>query len=182
MNTLEQIAELERKYLLQTYNRLRVGLLDGKLVCNPTVADQKTSLLNIVVAGSDEAIVMVEAGALEVSEETVVDALAFGHEQIKKIVAAIRELHAQVKPQKLAVTPPAFDEDLAREIEKIFGERLLAMLSTPRNIRSSRASVGFFGGGVQTTRLVVGPSGERIPPELVAFLLAFPHNCFCLGP
>ncbi len=112
---------------------VRVGLLDGKLVCNPTVADQKTSLLNIVVAGSDEAIVMVEAGALEVSEETVVDALAFGHEQIKKIVAAIRELHAQVKPQKLAVTPPAFDEDLAREIEKIFGERLHDALDTAKH-------------------------------------------------
>jgi polyribonucleotide nucleotidyltransferase len=111
---------------------VRVGLLDGKLVCNPTVADQKTSLLNIVVAGSDEAIVMVEAGALEVSEETVVDALAFGHEQIKKIVAAIRELHAQVKPQKLSVTPPAFDEDLAREIEKIFGERLHDALDTAK--------------------------------------------------
>jgi len=112
---------------------VRVGLLDGKLVCNPTVADQKTSLLNIVVAGSDEAIVMVEAGALEVSEETVVDALGFGHEQIKKIVAAIRELHAQVKPQKLAVTPPAFDEDLAREIEKIFGERLHDALDTAKH-------------------------------------------------
>jgi len=112
---------------------VRVGLLDGKLVCNPTVADQKTSLLNIVVAGSDEAIVMVEAGALEVSEETVVDALAFGHEQIKKIVAAIRELHAQVKPTKLSVTPPAFDEDLAREIEKIFGERLHDALDTAKH-------------------------------------------------
>ncbi len=111
---------------------VRVGLLDGKLVCNPTVAEQKTSLLNIVVAGSDEAIVMVEAGALEVSEETVVDALAFGHEQIKKIVAAIRELHAQVKPKKLTVTPPAFDEDLAREIEKIFGERLHDALDTAK--------------------------------------------------
>ncbi|MGA8073104.1 MAG: polyribonucleotide nucleotidyltransferase [Candidatus Acidiferrales bacterium] len=111
---------------------VRVGLLDGKLVCNPTVADQKTSLLNIVVAGSDEAIVMVEAGALEVSEETVVDALAFGHEQVKKIVGAIRELHAQVKPAKLAVTPPAFDEDLAREIEKIFGERLHDALDTAK--------------------------------------------------
>ncbi len=48
---------------------VRVGLLDGKLVCNPTVADQKKSLLNIVVAGSEEAIVMVEAGSLEVSED-----------------------------------------------------------------------------------------------------------------
>src|SRR5207248_4580635 len=75
---------------------VRVGLLNGQLVANPTVAEQKSSLLNIVIAGSDEAIVMVESGALEVSEETVVEALDFGHAQVKKIVAAIRELHAQL--------------------------------------------------------------------------------------
>ena len=69
---------------------VRVGLLDGQLVANPTVAEQKKSLLNIVIAGTEEAIVMVESGALEVSEETVVDALEFGHAQIKKIVAAIK--------------------------------------------------------------------------------------------
>ncbi len=111
---------------------VRVGLLDGKLVCNPTVAEQKTSLLNIIVAGSDEAIVMVEAGAFEVSEETVVDALAFGHEQIKKIVGAIRELYRLVNPTKQTVTPPAFDETLAREIEKSCGERLHDALDTAK--------------------------------------------------
>src|SRR6266704_377998 len=51
---------------------VRVGLLNGQLVANPTVAEQKTSLLNIVVAGTEDAIVMVEAGSLEVSEDTVV--------------------------------------------------------------------------------------------------------------
>jgi polyribonucleotide nucleotidyltransferase len=111
---------------------VRVGLIDGKLVCNPTVAEQKTSLMNIIIAGSDEAIVMVEAGALEVSEETVVDALAFGHEQIKKIVGAIRELYKLVNPTKQAVTPPAFDEALAREIEKSCGERLHDALDTAK--------------------------------------------------
>src|SRR5947209_12208718 len=60
---------------------VRVGLLNGQLVANPTVAEQKTSLLNIVVVGSEEAIVMVEAGALEVSEDTVADALDFAHTQ-----------------------------------------------------------------------------------------------------
>jgi polyribonucleotide nucleotidyltransferase len=111
---------------------VRVGLLEGKLVCNPTVAEQKTSLLNIVIAGSDEAIVMVEAGALEVSEETVVDALAFGHEQIKKIVAAIRELHDKMAPVKVTVEPPAFDEALARQIEQTYGERLHDALDTAK--------------------------------------------------
>ncbi len=111
---------------------VRVGLIDGKLVCNPTVAEQKTSLLNIVVAGSDDAIVMVEAGSLEVSEDTVTDALAFGHEQVRKIVAAIRELHAKVQPKKLTVEPPAFDEALAKAIEQKFGARLHDALDTAK--------------------------------------------------
>ncbi|MGC1686904.1 MAG: polyribonucleotide nucleotidyltransferase, partial [Candidatus Acidiferrales bacterium] len=111
---------------------VRVGLIDGKLVCNPTVADQKTSLLNIVVAGSDEAIVMVEAGSLEVSEDTVTDALAFGHEQVRKINAAIRELHAKVQPKKLAVALPPFDEALAKQIEQKFGARLHDSLDTAK--------------------------------------------------
>src|SRR6201997_1747350 len=80
---------------------VRVGLLKGQLVVNPTVAEQKTSLLNIVIAGSEEGIVMVESGSLEVSEDAVVDALEFGHAEIRKIIAAIRELHAQLKPKKV---------------------------------------------------------------------------------
>src|SRR5450432_2166206 len=97
---------------------VRIGLLDGQLVVNPTVAQQKTSLINIVVAGSDEGIVMVESGALEVSEEAVVDALEFGHAEVKKIVAAIRELHAQLKPKKVVVAPFPFDQALYADIEK----------------------------------------------------------------
>src|SRR4030088_3843204 len=56
---------------------VRVGLVEGKLVANPTVAEQKTSLLNIVVVASEDAIVMVEAGSVEVSEDAVADALQF---------------------------------------------------------------------------------------------------------
>jgi len=111
---------------------VRVGLLDGTLVVNPTVVEQKTSLLNIVVAGTEQAIVMVEAGALEVSEEAVTDALAFGHGEIKKIIGAIRELHAAVRPEKVAVIPPAFDESLAKEIETKYGERLHDALDTAK--------------------------------------------------
>src|SRR5574337_1076611 len=87
---------------------VRVGLLNGQLVANPTVAQQKTSMLNIVVAGSEDAIVMVEAGALEVAEDTVADALQFGHDQIRRIIAAIRELYAQVHPAKVVVPPLPF--------------------------------------------------------------------------
>jgi polyribonucleotide nucleotidyltransferase len=112
---------------------VRVGLLNGQLVANPTVAEQKTSLLNIVIAGSEEAIVMVEAGSLEVSEEAVVDALEFGHAQIKRIVAAIRELHGQLKPKKVVVEPLAFDEDLYKSIGKKYGERVHDALNTEKH-------------------------------------------------
>ena len=88
---------------------VRIGLLDGQLIANPTVAQQKKSLLNIVIAGTQEAIVMVESGALEVSEDTVADALEFGHAQIKKIVAAIHELHGQLKPKKVVVEEDQFN-------------------------------------------------------------------------
>jgi len=111
---------------------VRVGLLEGQLVANPTVAEQKKSLLNIVVAGSEEAIVMIEAGALEVSEDTIADALSFGHEQIRRIIAAIRELHAQVKPNKVAVPPIVFNEEVMKDIDKRFGERLHDALNTEK--------------------------------------------------
>jgi polyribonucleotide nucleotidyltransferase len=111
---------------------VRVGLLDGQLIANPTVAQQKKSLLNIVIAGTQEAIVMVESGALEVSEETVADALEFGHSQIKKIVAAIEELKGQLKPKKVVVEPLPFDEAIYKDLQKKYGERLHDALNTEK--------------------------------------------------
>ena len=112
---------------------VRVGLLNGQLVANPTVAEQKTSLLNIVVVGSEEAIVMVEAGALEVSEDTVADALDFAHAQIKRIITAIRELHAKINPRKVVVAPLPFDNALYAQIEKQYGGRLHDALDTAKH-------------------------------------------------
>src|ERR1700704_1145237 len=112
---------------------VRVGLVDGQLLINPTVADQKKSLMNIIIAGTDEAIVMVESGALEVSEEAVADALEFGHAQIKKIVAAIKELHAQIKPKKVVVAPLPFDEAIYKDLQKKYGDRLHDAVNTEKH-------------------------------------------------
>jgi len=112
---------------------VRVGLVNGQLVANPTVAEQKISLLNIVIAGSEDAIVMVESGAQEVSEDTVVEALEFGHAQIKKIVAAVKELHAQVKPVKVTVEPFPFDEKIYNELKKTIGAELKDALNTEKH-------------------------------------------------
>jgi len=112
---------------------VRVGLVNGQLVANPTVAEQKASLLNIVIAGSDEAIVMVESGALEVSEETVVEALEFGHSQVKKIVVAIRELHAQLNPKKVEVEPWPFDQSIYNSLKKTYGADLKDAMNTEKH-------------------------------------------------
>jgi polyribonucleotide nucleotidyltransferase len=111
---------------------VRVGLLEGKLVVNPTVAEQKVSLLNLIIAGSEDAIVMVEAGSLEVSEDAVVDALEFGHAEIRKIVAQIRELGNRVNAKKREVKPPEFDEALYAQIQAKHGEALRDALDTAK--------------------------------------------------
>jgi len=97
---------------------VRVGLLEGRLVTNPTYAEIKASLLNLIVAGSEEAVVMVEAAAKEVSEETVLDAIQHGHSEIRKIIAAEKELVRKLGIQKRQVTPPARDQALWAEIGK----------------------------------------------------------------
>src|SRR6516162_8124674 len=112
---------------------VRVGLLDGNLVANPTVAEQKTSKLNIVVAGTEKGIVMVEAGAFEVSEEKVAEALEFGHEQVKKIVSGIKQLHQQIKPTKVVAEPLPFDQAIYDTIKKTYGARLKDALDTEKH-------------------------------------------------
>ena len=97
---------------------VRVGLVDGQLVTNPTYAQTKTSILNLVVVGSDEAIVMVEGGAKEVSEATVIEAIQHAHLEIRKIVAAQKELFEKLGIQKREVTPPVRDEALYQEIRQ----------------------------------------------------------------
>ena len=112
---------------------VRVGMLEGKFVCNPTIAEQKVSQMNLIIAGSADAIVMVESGSLEVSEDTVADALQFGHGEIKKIVAAIKDLGARVGIKKLEVKPPAFDEALYKEIAAKYTDRLRDALDTEKH-------------------------------------------------
>jgi polyribonucleotide nucleotidyltransferase len=111
---------------------VRVGLLNGQLVANPTVAEQKTSRLNIVVAGTERGIVMVEAGALEVSEDTIIDALEFGHAEIRKIVAAINELAAKVGTKKVANPVVPFDEEIYKRVKSEFGSRIEDALDTSK--------------------------------------------------
>ena len=73
---------------------VRVGLIDGQFIVNPTYDEMRGGLVNIMVVGTADGIVMIESAAKEVKEETVVDAIEFGHTEVKKICAAINELRA----------------------------------------------------------------------------------------
>src|SRR5580698_4448462 len=114
---------------------VRIGSLEGKLVVNPSYADQKVSALNLIVAGSEEAIVMVESGTLEVSEDQMVEALDFAHGEIKKIIAAIKDLQRKVNPTKVAVTAPAFDESLYKELQTKYADKLRDALDTQKHAK-----------------------------------------------
>src|SRR2546422_5618403 len=97
---------------------VRVGLIEGRYYLNPTYAELKNSRLNLAVAGMEDGIVMVEAGANEVSEEIMVEALKFGHEAIKQIITLQKELYAKIQPKKMEVVPPAIDKIIAKKIEQ----------------------------------------------------------------
>ncbi len=112
---------------------VRVGLLDGNLVVNPSIAEQKTSKMNIIIAGAENGIVMVESGAFEVSEEQIAEALEFGHAQIKRIIAAIKELHAQLKPKKVEVAPLPFDKAIYDSLKKNYGAKLQDAVNTEKH-------------------------------------------------
>ncbi len=89
---------------------VRVGLVDGEFIINPTIAQQEVSELNLAVAGTRDAVLMVEAGALEVSEETMLNAIMCGHDAIKEIVAFQDKMVAEIGKPKREISvyqPPA---------------------------------------------------------------------------
>ena len=112
---------------------VRVGLIDGRFIANPTYTEMRDGLLNIMVVGTADAIVMIESGAKEVKEETVVDAIEFAHTEIKKICAAINELRSKVGKPKRKVTPPEFDDTYFKGLESQIGGRLSDALDTGKH-------------------------------------------------
>jgi polyribonucleotide nucleotidyltransferase len=115
---------------------IRVGLVNGGFVVNPTYSEMRDSLLNIMVVGTADGIVMIESGAREVKEETVVDAIDFAHTEIKKICATINELREKAGKPKRDVTPPEFDQTYYDRLKKKIGSDLSERLDTQRHVKS----------------------------------------------
>ncbi|MGP2526919.1 polyribonucleotide nucleotidyltransferase [Acidaminococcus sp. LBK-2] len=117
---------------------VRVGLIDGQFIVEPTVEQAKVSELNLAVAGTKDAILMVEAGAKEVSEEVMLDAIWFAHGEIKKLVEFQEKIQAEVGKPKMdfeVYTPPA---DLAREIEAYGEPKIHDALMDPDKLRRDK--------------------------------------------
>ncbi len=102
----------------KTIAGVRVGLIDGRFMVNPTYSERKNSKLDLIVAGSRDAIVMVEAGAKEVGEEEMVTALETAHEAIRQLVDVIDGLKAEAGKRKKTVTVKEIGHDFYREVEE----------------------------------------------------------------
>ncbi|HUK34171.1 MAG TPA: polyribonucleotide nucleotidyltransferase, partial [Vicinamibacterales bacterium] len=112
----------------KTIAGVRVGLLDGQYVINPTFAQRKESKLDLVVAGSKDGLVMVEAGAKEVTEAQVVEALNQAHAAIKQIIVRIDEMAAEAGRKKVAADKRQIPADFYRDIERrVYGPLATAM-------------------------------------------------------
>ena len=121
---------LSRIPLEQTIAAVRVGLIDGEYRVNPTYTERRASRLDLIVGGSKDAIVMVEAGAMEVSEDEMLTALETGHAAIREIVKTIDELAAAAGKSKVSVPAPVVDDALASTV----AERALGPLADAMRI------------------------------------------------
>jgi polyribonucleotide nucleotidyltransferase len=112
---------------------VRVGLIEDRFIVNPTYDQTRASQLNLIVAGSEEAIVMVEAGAQEISEEVMVEALMFGHNEIKKLCRLQKEMYQKLGVTKRETAAPALDEEMTNDIAARITEDLRDALDTGKH-------------------------------------------------
>ncbi len=109
----------------------RIGRIEGNLVFNPTIEELPNSDLNLVMAGSADAIVMVEAGANELNEDEMLAALEFGHERIKKLVDLQHELRAKLGKEKIEVAEAEVNEELKAKVTEMGRSKLEEALKIP---------------------------------------------------
>ncbi|MGH7306557.1 MAG: polyribonucleotide nucleotidyltransferase, partial [Candidatus Rokuibacteriota bacterium] len=110
---------------------VRVGLVEGKLVANPTTAQKKASSLELVIAATEDAVLMVEAGSSEISEEAMLEAIAFGHAECKKLVRAQRDLVQRAGKPRWTIDTTAKDAELKARVASVAAGKLATALSTP---------------------------------------------------
>ena len=118
---------------------INVGYVDGELVLNPTLEQRAKNKLNLTVAGSAEKIVMIEAGADEISDELMLEAIAKGHEEIKKMVSFINDIKAEIGKPKFEFQSMEISHEIMDDVEALVGEKVKVALDTDdKNVRDAR--------------------------------------------
>ncbi|MCD7890525.1 MAG: polyribonucleotide nucleotidyltransferase [Ruminococcus sp.] len=121
---------------------IAVGLVDGEIVLNPTLEQRAKTDLTLTVAGTKDKIVMIEAGANEVPEDTMLEAILTGHEEIKKMVAFISDIQAEIGKKKFEFESQEVDHDMFDAIEAFAAERVKAALDTnDKTVRDARLAL-----------------------------------------
>jgi polyribonucleotide nucleotidyltransferase len=129
---------------------VRVGLVDGKLTANPTAAQKKASSVELVIAATEDAVLMVEAGASEISEEAMLEAIAFGHAECKKLARAQRDLVQRAGKPRWTVDTAARDAELKARVESLAAGKLATALTTHEKQGRAEAVARVFDEVVQS--------------------------------
>lgn len=116
-----------------------VGQVDGKFVINPTVEQSEKSNMNLIVAGTKYAINMVEAGANEVPEEVMLEAIMFGHEEIKRLIAFQESIVEKIGKEKMEIELFTVDEELEKEIRDLCEEKMIQAIQVPEKLARDEA-------------------------------------------
>lgn len=111
-----------------------IGLIDGEFIVNPTVEEREKSDLHLTVSGTKDAIMMVEAGANEISEETMLKAILFAHEQIKDLVAFQEEIIKEIGKEKIEIALFKSDESIEKEIRDYASSKLSEAIKTEEKL------------------------------------------------
>jgi polyribonucleotide nucleotidyltransferase len=152
---------------------VRIGKIDGNFVVNPSEFDlaEGNSDLDLIVAGTDDAILMVEAGANEIPEAEILDALDIAHSEIKKLCALQRELAEKVGKEKLLVQAPTVDEQLLAQIKESHGAALDAATQVEEKLERQDACKAVEGQVIE--QYAGDPDSEGYAERRAAAQMAF---------
>ncbi len=142
---------------------VRIGKLDGDFVVNPEEESLEDLEMDLIVSGSEDAILMVECGAEGVSEQEVLDALDIAHGEIKKIVKAINELREVAGKDKIEVEVPQIDEGLLEQISSEFGSKLDEATQVPEKLERQDAIKAVEEAAL--AKFAAGEGDEEVHPE-----------------
>jgi polyribonucleotide nucleotidyltransferase len=137
---------------------VRVGRIDGKLVCNPINTELKKSELDLIIAGNREGIVMVEGGANFITEDIMLEAMIFGHQSLQKVLGIQEEMKREIGKPKVIVPPPSVDAELREKITSFAADRMKKTLQLRNKAERHRGMDDLY---LEAVEKFAGENGEK---------------------